>query len=56
VKNGLVASEQRVVIEQGVEMLRPSRITVQASGAGHQVRSILVSGRTIPVAEGRLFL
>jgi trans-2,3-dihydro-3-hydroxyanthranilate isomerase len=56
VKSGLVASEQPVVIEQGVEMLRPSRITVQASGAGEQVCSILVSGRTIPVAEGRLFL
>jgi trans-2,3-dihydro-3-hydroxyanthranilate isomerase len=55
-KNGLVESEQPVVIEQGVEMLRPSRITVQAGGAGEQLRSILVSGRTIPVAEGRLFL
>jgi trans-2,3-dihydro-3-hydroxyanthranilate isomerase len=56
VKNGLVQTDQHVVMEQGVEMLRPSRITVQASGAGEQVRSILVSGRTIPVAEGRLFL
>jgi trans-2,3-dihydro-3-hydroxyanthranilate isomerase len=56
VKNGLAESGQPVVIEQGVEMLRPSRITVQATGSGEQVRSILVSGRTIPVAEGRLFL
>jgi trans-2,3-dihydro-3-hydroxyanthranilate isomerase len=56
VKNGLAASEQKVMIDQGVEMLRPSRITVQASGSGEQVRSVLVSGRTIPVAEGRLFL
>lgn len=56
VKSGLVESERPVVIEQGVEMLRPSRITVQASGSGEQVSSILVSGRTIPVAEGRLFL
>jgi trans-2,3-dihydro-3-hydroxyanthranilate isomerase len=56
VKTGLAASEQPVVIEQGVEIQRPSRITVQATLDGGAVRSILVSGRTIPVAEGRFFL
>jgi trans-2,3-dihydro-3-hydroxyanthranilate isomerase len=60
VKSGLAKSEEDVVIEQGVEMLRPSRITVSAklSGGvdGEHVREVRVSGRTIPVAEGRLFL
>ncbi len=56
VKTGLVLSERQVVIEQGIEMRRPSRITVQARLEGEGVRSILVLGRTIPVAEGRFFL
>ncbi len=56
VKVGLVRSEEAVVIEQGIEILRPSRITVQAKLDEGQVRSVLVSGRTIPVAEGRFFL
>ncbi len=56
VKSGLALSEQPVVIEQGIEMRRPSRITAQARLEGERVRSILVLGRTIPVAEGRLFL
>jgi trans-2,3-dihydro-3-hydroxyanthranilate isomerase len=56
VKKGLAVSQQPVVLEQGVEMLRPSRITAQAELSDSEVRSILVSGRTIPVAEGRFFL
>jgi trans-2,3-dihydro-3-hydroxyanthranilate isomerase len=56
VKIGLAGSGEPVVIEQGIEMKRPSRITVEARREGVEVRSILVSGRTIPVAEGRFFL
>lgn len=56
VKSGLVESEKAVVIEQGIEMRRPSRITVQARLEEGRVRSVMVSGRTIPVAEGRFFL
>jgi trans-2,3-dihydro-3-hydroxyanthranilate isomerase len=56
VKTGLALSEQPVVIEQGIEMRRPSRITVQARLEGERVRLILVGGRTIPVAEGQFFL
>jgi trans-2,3-dihydro-3-hydroxyanthranilate isomerase len=56
VKEGLVAPEKQVVIEQGVEVQRPSRITVQASRDGDRVHSVRVSGRTICVAEGRFFL
>ena len=56
VKHGLAASAQPVRIEQGVEIHRPSHIRAQASLAGDKVSSILVSGRTIPVAVGRFFL
>lgn len=56
VKHGLAASGQPVVIEQGIEMRRPSRITAQATLDAGEVRSVQVSGRTVPVAEGRFFL
>ena len=53
---GLVASGESMVIEQGIEMLRPSRITVEATREGNRVHSVRVAGRTICVAEGRFFL
>ncbi len=56
VKAGLAASGREVVIEQGVEIQRPSRITVRAMLSGERVHSVEVSGRTISVAEGRFFL
>ena len=56
VKVGLVKSEEAVVIEQGIEIRRPSRITVQAKLEEGGVGRVLVSGRTIFVAEGRFFL
>ncbi len=56
VKSGLAACGREVVIEQGTEIRRPSRITVRASQDGNRVHGIEVSGRTICVAEGRFFL
>jgi trans-2,3-dihydro-3-hydroxyanthranilate isomerase len=56
VRHGLAASGQPIVIEQGIEMLRPSRIHVSATIAGETVSDVFVGGRTIPVAMGRLFL
>jgi trans-2,3-dihydro-3-hydroxyanthranilate isomerase len=56
VRHGLAASRQPVVIEQGIEMLRPSRIHASATIAGEVVSEVFVGGRTIPVAMGRLFL
>lgn len=56
VKNGLAQSGQTIVIEQGVEMLRPSRLHVSAKLAGENITEVEVGGRTIPVAMGRLFL
>jgi trans-2,3-dihydro-3-hydroxyanthranilate isomerase len=56
VKTGLVASGKPVVIEQGIEIERPSRIGVEATLEGERVHSVRVSGCTISVAEGRFFL
>jgi trans-2,3-dihydro-3-hydroxyanthranilate isomerase len=56
VRHGLVQSGAPVVIEQGIEILRPSRITAQANLENGEVRYVHVSGRTIPVAIGSFFL
>jgi trans-2,3-dihydro-3-hydroxyanthranilate isomerase len=56
VKTGLVASGKPVVIEQGIEIERPSRIGVEATLEGERVHSVRVSGCTVSVAEGRFFL
>jgi trans-2,3-dihydro-3-hydroxyanthranilate isomerase len=56
VRHSLAASGQPIVLEQGVEMLRPSRIYVQATLLDDRVCDVRVGGRTIPIASGRLFL
>jgi trans-2,3-dihydro-3-hydroxyanthranilate isomerase len=56
VRHGLTASGQPIVIEQGIEMLRPSRIHVSATIENNSVTKVFVGGRTIPVASGRFFL
>jgi trans-2,3-dihydro-3-hydroxyanthranilate isomerase len=56
VHHGLVPSGHSIVLEQGVEILRPSRIHVSAAVENNSVTKVFVGGRTIPVASGRLFL
>jgi trans-2,3-dihydro-3-hydroxyanthranilate isomerase len=56
VRHGQAASGQPIVIEQGIEMLRPSRIHVSATIENGVVTKVFVGGRTIPVANGRFFL
>jgi trans-2,3-dihydro-3-hydroxyanthranilate isomerase len=56
VRHGLAASGQSIVIEQGIEMLRPSRIHVSATLENNFVTKVFVGGRTISVASGRFFL
>ena len=56
VRHGVVESERQMVIEQGVEMLRPSRLYASAKIDGEKVSEVFIGGRTIPVAMGRLFL
>ena len=57
VRYGLANSGAEMLLEQGIEMLRPSRLTLRASlAADGRVVDVFVGGRTIPVATGRLFL
>jgi trans-2,3-dihydro-3-hydroxyanthranilate isomerase len=56
VRHSLAASGQPIVLEQGVEMLRPSRIYVQATAQGDRIVDVRVGGRTIPIAKGQFFL
>lgn len=56
VRHGLASSGQSIVIEQGIEMLRPSRIHVSAEMENNSITKVFVGGRTIPVASGRFFL
>jgi trans-2,3-dihydro-3-hydroxyanthranilate isomerase len=56
VRHGRVASGQQIILEQGIEMLRPSRIHLSAALEDNRVTKVFVGGRTIPVASGRLFL
>jgi len=56
VRYGLVPSRQTILLEQGIEILRPSRLHLQATLADGKVSDVFVGGRTIPVASGHLFL
>jgi trans-2,3-dihydro-3-hydroxyanthranilate isomerase len=56
VRHGLIASEQPIIIEQGIEISRPSRIHASATIENNRVTKVFVGGRTIPVASGRFFL
>lgn len=56
VRHSLAASGQPVVLEQGIEMLRPSRIYVSATRQSDHISDVMVGGRTIPIATGRFFL
>jgi trans-2,3-dihydro-3-hydroxyanthranilate isomerase len=56
VRHGLALSETPTVIEQGIEICRPSRITAQAKRVEQFVSEVRVGGRTIPVATGSFFL
>jgi trans-2,3-dihydro-3-hydroxyanthranilate isomerase len=56
VRHGWAESGEEVVLRQGVEIGRPSRIVTRAVLEGEGVSSITVSGRTILVADGTFFL
>ena len=57
VRHGLAESGSEVVLEQGIEILRPSRLLLRATRTAEGgVTDVFVGGRTIRVAEGRLFL
>lgn len=53
VRHGVVPSGQPIVLEQGIEIRRPSRLHVRASLDAGKVTQVFVGGRTIQVASGR---
>jgi trans-2,3-dihydro-3-hydroxyanthranilate isomerase len=56
VAHGVARPEERVMIEQGLEARRPSRIFVRAGRTGATVCDVRVGGHTVEVARGELTL
>jgi len=54
VAHGVAQSDERVLIEQGLEMKRPSRIFVRASRNDNRVVNVRVGGNAIEVMRGQL--
>ncbi|HZP63278.1 MAG TPA: PhzF family phenazine biosynthesis protein [Terriglobales bacterium] len=55
VAHGVAPSDERVLVEQGVEMRRPSRIFVRASKRDDRVVNVRVGGNVIETIRGELF-
>jgi trans-2,3-dihydro-3-hydroxyanthranilate isomerase len=54
VRHGVAQSDKRVLIEQGVEMKRPSRIFVRASRRNDSVVNVRVGGNVVEVLRGEI--
>ena len=54
VANGVAAPDERILIEQGIEMHRPSRIFVRASKQDNQIINVRVGGNCVEVLRGEL--
>ncbi len=55
VAHGVAQPDEHVLIEQGVEMLRPSRIFVRASRLDNRVVNVRVGGNAVEVLRGEVF-
>jgi trans-2,3-dihydro-3-hydroxyanthranilate isomerase len=56
VAHGVAASDEHVMIEQGLEMHRPSRIFVRAAKKDNQVINVRVGGNCVEVLRGQVTL
>lgn len=56
VAHGVAQSDERVLIEQGVEMRRPSRIFVRAAKRDNRVVNVRVGGHAVEIMRGEVFL
>jgi trans-2,3-dihydro-3-hydroxyanthranilate isomerase len=54
-KHGVARSDERVLIEQGIEAKRPSKIFVRAERKGDGVVNVRVGGQAVEVARGELY-
>ena len=55
VQHGIAQPDERALIEQGVEMKRPSKIFVRASRGNGRVVNVRVGGNVVEVLRGELF-
>jgi len=55
VAHGVANADERVLIEQGLEMKRPSRIFVRASKMDNRVINVRVGGNAVEVMRGEVF-
>ncbi len=55
VEQGVAQPDERVLIEQGIEMNRPSRILVRASRRNDRVVNVRVGGNVVEVLRGEVF-
>lgn len=55
VEHGVANPDERVLIEQGIEMKRPSRIFVRASRSDNRVVNVRVGGNSVEIMRGELF-
>lgn len=56
VEHGVAQPEEQVLIEQGLEVRRPSRIFVRAGRADDRVVNVRVGGHVVEVMRGEVFL
>lgn len=56
VRYGVAASDEQVLIAQGLEMKRPSFLYVRARRAGDAVSQVRVGGHTVEVLRGEVTL
>ncbi|MFZ0950741.1 MAG: PhzF family phenazine biosynthesis protein [Candidatus Sulfotelmatobacter sp.] len=56
VAHGVAKPDERVLIEQGIEMKRPSRIFVRASRSDNRVVNVRVGGNAVEILRGEVFL
>jgi trans-2,3-dihydro-3-hydroxyanthranilate isomerase len=56
VAHGVAEPEEQVLIEQGIEMRRPSRIFVRAGLQDNRIVNVRVGGNAVEVLRGEVFL
>jgi trans-2,3-dihydro-3-hydroxyanthranilate isomerase len=56
VAHGVAQPDERVLIEQGLEIKRASRIFVRAARSGNRVVNVRVGGQAVEVMRGEVFL
>ena len=56
VAHGVAKPDERVLIEQGIEMKRPSRIFVRASRSDNRIVNVRVGGNAVEILRGEVFL